>query len=98
MTFTLWNSDLKVAEFSCDEKFSEKSRINDTLDDLYAYQFARKPNDTLMVQNMLESSPINTNHSAVFLWSRIKPLTLEFAQDFWIKLNTSEPLIDLNTA
>ena len=24
-------------------------------------------------------------------------MTLEFAQEFWTKLNTSEPLIDLNT-
>ena len=93
----LKKNDLKDAEFTCDEHFVETSRHNDTLDDLYAYQFALNPNDTLMVENMLQSSPLVTDLRINHLWRRIKPLTFEFAQDFWIKLNTSEPLNDLNT-
>ena len=97
VTFTLWSSDLKYAEFTCDEHFIETSRHNDTLDDLYGYQFALNRNDTLMVENMLQSSPLVTDHRINLLWRRIKPLTFEFAQDFWTKLNTSEPLNDLKT-
>ena len=97
VTFTLWKNNLKDAEFTCDEHFAETSRHNDTLNDLYAYQFALNPNDTLMVENMLQSSPLVTDLRINHLWRRIKPMTFEFAQDFWIKLNTSEPLNDLNT-
>ena len=62
VTFTLWKNDLKYSEFTCDEHFAETSRHNDTLNDLFAYQFALNRNDTLMVEYMLESSPLVNDH------------------------------------